>query len=126
MSRHKIPNELWERMEPLLPRMKKKRGKSGRNPAPWREVMEGIFWILRTGAPWSALPSDYPPRSTVHDRFQMLVEKRFFRQLAEALSDELLSSGVLDLEECFIDGTFSPAKRGAQKLARPNAEKAQR
>ena len=68
MKTERIPEVLWERMELLLPKMKKKRGKSGRTPTPWREILDGIFWILRTGAPWSALPSEYPPRSTVFHR----------------------------------------------------------
>jgi len=117
---------LWERMEPLLPKMKKKRGKSGRTPTPWREILDGIFWILRTGAPWSALPSEYPPRSTVHERFQMLVTHGFFRKLVEELSEELHGAGVLNLTECFIDGTFSSAKRGAKQLGRQNVGKARK
>jgi transposase len=124
--KHQISEELWERIEPLLPRMKKRRGYSGRNPRGWREVLEGIFWILRTGSQWSELPERYPPKSTVHDRFQLLVREGFFESLAFDLSAELLEAGVIDLEECFIDGMFIPAKKGAKISGRRNEEKARK
>ena len=119
-----INDQLWEMIEPLLPKMKKRTGASGRPPRQWREVMEAIFWILRTGAQWSELPKCYPPKSTVHDRFQFLVREDFFRKLAEELSDELLESGKLDIQECFIDGMFVPAKKGSPISGRQNAVKA--
>lgn len=112
MKRRYISDKLWDRMEPLLPSLTRKPGKVGRPPVAYREIMEAIFWILRTGAQWSELPKGYPAKSTVHDRFQYLVEHQFFELLAKELAEELESSGVIDLEECFIDGTFATAKKG--------------
>lgn len=126
MFKRKITDELWSRMERLLPPRKKRDGGVGRPPASYRDVMEAIFWILRTGAQWSELPRVYPPKSTVHDRFQHLVQHGFFERLASNLAEELVADGVLDLEECFIDGTFVVAKKGAQRSARPSAAKARK
>ncbi|RKU14126.1 hypothetical protein C6501_08890 [Candidatus Poribacteria bacterium] len=55
-------------LNPLLPELPKDvRGR------PWRdnrEVLDGILWVLRTGAPWRDLPEKYPPYQTCHRRFQ--------------------------------------------------------
>ncbi len=60
----------WAIIKPLIPtprRRKDGRGRPWRNP---REVLGGILWVLRTGAPWNDLPERYPPYQTCHRRFQ--------------------------------------------------------
>jgi putative transposase len=52
----------WEILRPLLPARKP----TGRPPADLREVLNGIFYLLRTGCQWRMLPSEFPPWSTVH------------------------------------------------------------
>lgn len=106
-------------MEPLLPKMKKRRGCLGRRATEYREIMDAIFWMLSNGAQWRALPKIYPPKSKVHGRFQMLVQQGFFQQLAKELSKELQAVGLLDLEETFLDGTFASAKKGVRKSGAP-------
>ena len=113
-------------MEPLLPAMKKRRGMAGRPPTPYREIMEAVFYVLRSGSQWRLLPERYPPKSTVYERFQMLVADGFFERLSRSLARELAEEGVLDLSECFADGTFSSAKKGVRKSARRRGEKARR
>lgn len=44
--------------------------KVGRPATPAREVLNGVLWILRTGARWKDLPREYPPYQTCHRRFQ--------------------------------------------------------
>ena len=59
----------WNKLKPLLA---PKRRPDGRG-RPWRDartVLNGILWILRTGAPWHDLPDRYPPYQTCHRRFQ--------------------------------------------------------
>jgi transposase len=97
---------------PFLPKLTRRKDDRGR---PWREnraVLNGILWILRTGAPWADLPDRYPSYQTCHRRFQHWVRcgvmKDILSMLAEALHDE----GYLDLREAFIDGSFAPAKKG--------------
>lgn len=91
--------------------MKRRAGAVGRPPSSYRRIMDAIFWVLRTGAQWSALPREFPPKSTVYDRFQYLVNEGFFTRLLENLGDELVKSGGISLDECFIDGTFVGAKK---------------
>ncbi len=59
----------WAIVEPLIPKPRRRKDGSGR---PWREsreVLGGILWVLRTGAPWKDLPERYPPYQNCHRRF---------------------------------------------------------
>lgn len=121
-----LTNEQWELVEPLIPEKERRSDGRGR---PWRgarEVLEGILWILRTGAPWQDMPDRYPPYQTCHRRFQEWVRSGVFERILQALAADLESRGGIDLSECFIDGTFSPAKKGALASARPSAARARR
>lgn len=66
---YEIADELWKKIEPLLPPPKPKK-KSGRPGEDDRKMMNAIYYILRTGCQWKALPGSYGAPSTVHDRFQ--------------------------------------------------------
>ncbi|MDI5969430.1 IS5 family transposase [Streptomyces sp. SL13] len=64
-GRGELTDAAWERIEPLLPRV------DGRG-RPWRDhrqVVNGVLWRLRTGAPWRDLPERYGPWQTVYERF---------------------------------------------------------
>src|SRR5919202_6822218 len=78
---------------------------------PWKEarpVLNGVLFVLRTGCAWADLPHHYPPRSTCHDRLQLWIEAGVFEAVLDDLADDLAASGLLDLRECFIDGSFAP------------------
>ena len=68
-SAYEIPDVLWDRITPLLPPRKKKK-KAGRPRMNDRKAMSAIFYVLRTGCQWNALPS-LGASSTVHDRLQV-------------------------------------------------------
>jgi transposase len=88
--------------------------------------MNGIVWILKTGARWKDLPNEYPPYQTCHRYFQIWVRKRVLYKVLAALACDLEERGGYDLSECFIDATFAPAKKGAQPLALPRRARAPR
>ena len=75
-------------------------------------MLDGVLFVLRTGCAWADLPRDYPPRSTCHDRLQFWIESGVFEAVLDDLAADLQAGRLLDLRECFIDGTFAPAKRG--------------
>ncbi len=83
-------------------------------------VLNGILWILRTGALWADLPKRYPSKSTCHCRFQEWTASGVFARILTALAEDLEERGGIDLAEGFIDGPFAPAKKGAMPWARPN------
>ena len=119
-----ITDEQWKRISTYLPQPKSGPGKQGRPVVDPREILNGILWILRTGAQWKDLPERYPPKSTCHRRFQQWTESGIFEKILTALAEDLRDRGGIDLSEGFIDGTFAPAKKGATESARPNAAKA--
>lgn len=119
-----LTDEQWRLIEPIIPSPPVRavgKGRPRRNP---REVMNGIFWIMRTGAAWADMPSRYPPGSTCHRHFQAWVKAGVFIQILNCLAEDLHTRGQIDLSECFIDATFVPAKKGALGSARPNVAKA--
>ena len=65
VERGELTDEAWARIAPLLP-------ENGRRGGRWRdhrEVVNGILWKLRAGAPWRDLPARYAPWQTCYDRF---------------------------------------------------------
>ena len=64
MSRFDLTDFEWRVIEPLLPN--KPRGVPRVDD---RRVLNGIFWVLRSGAPWRDLPERYGPRTTCYNRF---------------------------------------------------------
>jgi hypothetical protein len=89
-------------------------------------VLNGILYILRTGAPWADLPERYPSYQTCHRRFQQWVRSGVMRGTLEALAEDLRTRGGFHLHEAFIDGSFAPAKRGALVWEKPSAAKGPR
>ncbi len=119
-----LTNEQWEIVSKLLPPDRVRPDRRGRPWSDRRNAFEGILWILRTGAPWKDLPARYGKYQTVHRRFQDWVRSGLLEQVLLAVAQDLKDRGGLDLRECFIDGTFVPAKKGGAVSARPSAEKA--
>ena len=59
-----LTNEQWNRIKSFIPEAKSGPGKPGRPTQSPRAVLDGILWILRTGAQWEDLPRRYPPKNT--------------------------------------------------------------
>ena len=76
----RIPDALWARIEPLLP-PKRPQPKGGRTWTDDRKAMDGIFYVLRTGCQWKALPRELGAPSTVHDRYQQWRRAGIFTRL---------------------------------------------
>ena len=122
-----LTDEQWSRIEPLIPKRKRRKDGRGRPPRDPREVLNGILWILRTGAQWSELPNRYPPYQTCHRYFQAWGDDGVLRRILEALAKDLRERGRIDLsQEAFIDGSFAGAKKGDLVLGRPSAARGRR
>ena len=121
-----LTNEQWTRIEPIILKLTPEKDPRGRKPKPSRDVLNGILWILRTGAPWKDLPSRYPPYQTCHRRFQEWTKQGTFQEILYELAKDLYERGKIDIREAFIDGSFAPAKKGVLLSARQSAAKAPR
>lgn len=108
-----LTDEQWKVVETILPEDPVREDRRGRPWSDRRKVLNGLLWILRTGAPWPDLPVRYGPFQTAHRRFQNWVKSGVMEKLLQTLAKHLQQAGGLDLQECFVDGTFVPAKKGA-------------
>ena len=127
MARYKpqITEQQWLRIEPLLPKYEPS-PHGGRTPKSNRSCLEGILWILRTGARWKDMPKGLPSGSTCWRRLRDWKQQGVWERVWQILLKELDAQGKLDWEEAIGDGTFSPAKKGANALARPSAARGRR
>ena len=121
-----LTEEQWNIVEPILPKDPVRPDGRGRPWSDRRRVFNGALWILRTGAPWEDLPDRYGPHQTVHRRFQNWVRSGVIEKILLALAAHLKDAGGLDLKECFVDGTFVPAKKGGDWSAKPSGARAPR
>ena len=113
----------WAILEPVF---RPKRRSDGRG-RPWRDtrsVLQGVLWILRTGAQWRELPPKYPSYQTCHRRFQSWQRSGLLTRVLQTLAEDLRDRGKIDLSETFIDPSFSSAKKGALLWAQLAAAKA--
>ena len=76
----RIPDDLWMEVQPLLPH-EKALGTNGRPAVPFRMVLDGVLYVLRTGCQWKMLPAEYGSGSTCHRRFQEWVRIGVFQKL---------------------------------------------
>ena len=108
----RLTDEQWQRIEPLLPKKKTARGRPAKSH---RRVLEGMLWVLRTGAPWRDLPSAYGPWNTVYTRFSRWSQSGALALLFEALARERDAEGFL------IDATIVRAHQDASGAAKKGA-----
>jgi transposase len=76
----KISDELWDRLTAILPK-EKPNNTVGRPVIPFRKIMNGIVYVLRTGCQWKMLPSEYGSGSTCHRRFQEWIQIDVFKKI---------------------------------------------
>lgn len=116
----------WQKLKELLPEEELRTDRRGRPYRDPRDVLNGILWVLRTGAPWKDLPERYPPYQTCHRRFQAWVKHGVMEKILQTLAQDLKERGKLDLSECFIDATFVSAKKGVLEWDAPSVAKGAR
>jgi|Tabmets5t2r1_1033131.scaffolds.fasta_scaffold92550_2 transposase len=114
----------WAAIRIHLPALKVSR-RGGRPRIPDRRCFEGILWVLWTGAQWSELPRRYGSPSTCWRRLKQWEEMGVLLKLWRAFLAQLNDQEKIRWDECFADGSFVPAKKGAPRSARPSAARAQ-
>lgn len=112
MRRYELSDRQWVRIAHLLSRPRRGR-RPGRPPADDRPIVNGILWILHTGAPWRDLPERYGPWSSVFRRFNRWRRDGTWTRIATSLLDELDDRGEIDRDLWCVDGTIVRASRAA-------------
>jgi transposase len=110
----RIPEALWARIQPLLPRVRRSR-KGGRPPLPQRQVLDGIFYVLRTGCQWKAAPPEFGSGTSLNRYFQRWQKRGVFRKLWQAALHEYDDEIGIDWNWQSIDGAMTKAPLGGKK-----------
>lgn len=114
----------WRRIEATLPAYTTN-PKGGRPRVSNRQCFEGILWILRTGAQWHELPKEYGSGITCWRRLRAWEESETLLTLWRVFLEDLSDREKIKWSECFEDGSFAPAKKGAQTLEKQRKARVQ-
>lgn len=120
-----LTDEQWRLIADLFPH-EDRSGQRGRPAIEPRRCVEGILWVLRSGARWKDLPSCFPSYPTCWRRFRQWTEQGVWEKAWGRLLRKLDRQGRVNLSETIADGTFSSAKKGARRSERPNAARGPR
>ena len=119
IKRHELTNEQWRLVRGQFPKPKNWRGRP-RHP---RRLLDAVFWLLRTGAPWRDLPERYGPWRTVWRRFHEWRQSGCLAEVKAALLCELNERGKLDWDLWCVDGTSIRASRAAVGAGKKGASR---
>lgn len=111
MSNTRFTDEQWAVIESHLP----KHNRMGRPRADDRRTLEGILWVLRTGAPWAAMPEKYGSYVTCWRRLKAWEEQGVWHRIWQCVLSSLDAQDKLAWAQAFIDGSFAPAKKGEMR-----------
>lgn len=117
MARYELTDAEWEQIAPFLPPTHP--GKRGHPWSDHRAVLNGILWILRSGAPWQDLPQRYPPRSSCHDRLQRWQQDGTWLRILQAVQAQYDQRGNLVWAENALDASIVRAHQHAAGARRP-------
>lgn len=111
MARYDLTDEEFALLKPLLP--PERSGKAGKPFNSHRVVLNGIFWVLHSGAPWRDLPERYGPWSTVYDRCRLWKNQGLFQKILDALEAQARKAEAIDFEFAAVDGSTVRAHKSA-------------
>ncbi len=109
MRRYELTDEQYGLIEDLLPVYGLRGGRWNNH----RTTLNGIFWILHTGAQWRELPERYGKWKSVYDRFNRWRKDETFDVILERLRYRLDAQGRIDWELWCVDGSNIRASRSA-------------
>jgi transposase len=121
MGRGDLTNEQWARLQPLLPK-----GRKAGRPPRWskRQLIDGIRWRTRTGAPWRDVPARYGPWQTVYGLFRRWQRDGTWQRILTALQAQADAKGLITWQVS-VDTTITRAHQhaaGARKGGSGNAK----
>jgi transposase len=120
MARPLVDDQLWQVVEPLLPRPKRRRKRHpGRRPLDDRTVVTGLLFVLKTGIAWEDFPQEMGCCGmTLLNRLRRWQRAGVWGRLHRALLDRLRAAGEVDLSRVIVDSASVRAMHGGKKRAR--------
>ena len=120
MRRYELTDQEWERIAPLLPPThSKKRGHPYKDHRP---VVNGIVWVLRSGAPWEDMPERYGSYKTAFDRFTRWSRNGTWNKVLQAVQIEANSAGEIDWQTQYVDASNVRAHQHAAGARKRSAK----
>src|SRR5919204_6663398 len=115
-----VSDELWERIEPLLPKRERRFRYPGRKRLPDRQALQGILFVLHTGIAWRHLPPElgFGGGSTCYRRLDEWQRAGVWERLHALLLDRLRAAGQIAWARAVADSSHVQAKKGAPRRAR--------
>ena len=107
--RYEIPDSSWDLIADLF----EQKRRSGRPRADDRLMLNGVLWVLCSGAAWRDMSDRFGPWSTVYQRFRDWCNQGTFDLLLKRLHIKLNEQGLIDLETWMIDSTAVRATRAS-------------
>jgi transposase len=111
MVHDELTDEKWAKIEPLLPPLQS--GKRGHPYTPHRPVLNGICWVLRSGARWADIPERFGPHQTCYDRFRRWDRTGLWKKILSTLQQDAEAAGDIDWEHGAGDATTVDAHQHA-------------
>ncbi len=119
MARHDLTPKEWE----LIKDLAEYKPKRGAPPKHVRRFLNGICWVLATGAAWRDLPERYGPWESVYTRWRAYIRRGVLPRIIERLHRDAAEKGQMMLALACVDGTYVRAHRHAagapKKTAKP-------
>lgn len=119
MRRYELSDEQYALLAPLLP----KRDGKGRPWTDHRQVLNGLFWKLCSGASWRDIPERYGPWQTIYERYTAWRQDGTWARIVQALQIQLDASGHIDWAQWNIDSTLLRASRTASGARKKGAQR---
>src|SRR5512138_3376594 len=115
-----VSEELWSRIEPLLPKRERRFRYPGRKRLPDRQALQGILFVLHTGIAWQHLPPElgFGSGVTCWRRLDEWQRAGVWERLHAELLSRLRAEGELEWSRAVVDSSQIQAKKGAPKRAR--------
>lgn len=106
-GRGDLTEDQWLKLKPLLPPQKADTGQPAQDH---RRIVNGIFWLHRTGAPWRDIPERYGNHRTISSRFYRWRQAGIWQKIWESLMQQADPEGNIDWEVSFVDSTIVRAR----------------
>ena len=115
MARYELTEFEWKVIQPLLPN--KPRGVPRVDD---RRILNGIFWVLRSGSPWADVPERYGPPTTVYNRFNRWRKAGVWDRLMDAIiaAHEAACGSPRKLTPCLPPCRLAPARPSYRSTGR--------